>query len=92
MTFNGTRYVVEIPFKSNHDTLPDNYQLCERRLGRLKKRLLQNPDMVSQYEKIFTEYENDGIIERVFDTEEASPKYVHYLPHQPVIRKDKETT
>ena len=48
--------------------------------------------MVSQYEKIFTEYENDGIIERMFDSEGASPRYVHYFPHHPVIRKDKETT
>ena len=32
ITFNGTRYVVKVSFKSNHDTLPDNYQLCEKRL------------------------------------------------------------
>ena len=31
ITFNDTRYVVKLPFKSNHDTLPDNYQLREKR-------------------------------------------------------------
>ena len=36
---NGTRYVVKLPFKPDHDLLPDNFNVCERRLKALKTHL-----------------------------------------------------
>ena len=36
---NGVRYVTKLPFKPDHDLLPDNYEICKNRLINLKKLL-----------------------------------------------------
>ena len=93
ITFNGNRYVTKLPFKPNHEFLPDNYRLCESRLAKLRKRLSSNPQLLSDYDKIFQSYQKDGIIEIVDESEiMTEPGAVHYLPHRPVVRQDKETT
>ena len=51
------------------------------------------PELLSDYNKIFQDYLKDGIIEKVDDSETITkPGGVHYLPHRPVVRQDKETT
>ena len=46
--------------------------------------------MEEEYYKVFEQYEEDQIIEKVYDSGE--PGKVHYLPHRPVVRIDKDTT
>ena len=41
---------------------------------------------------MFREYEREGIIERVEQEDISEPGCVHYLPHRPVIREDRDTT
>ena len=89
--FDGSRYVTSLPFKPHHQFLPDNYSIAKYRLYNLKKQLDNNPDLKTEYDKIFKNYLNEGIIEEVKD-ESAIPGCVHYLPHRAVIRNDKETT
>ena len=36
---DGVKYVTKLPFKPDHDLLPDNYEICKNRLINLKKRL-----------------------------------------------------
>jgi hypothetical protein len=49
--------------------------------------------ILNDYDKIFKDYEQNGIIEQVPANEVARKvDQVHYLPHRPVIREDKETT
>ena len=43
-----------------------------------------------QYNDIFTDYSDNGIIEEV-DTTEDNKKLLHYVPYHPVVHKDKET-
>ena len=43
-----------------------------------------------QYNNIFKDYLDNGITERV-DTSADNKELVHYLPHHPVVREDKET-
>ena len=43
-----------------------------------------------QCNNIFKDYLDNGIIEKV-DTPVDNKELVHYLPHHPVVRKDKET-
>ena len=31
--FDGNRYEVSLPWKEHHPSLPDHYELCEKRLG-----------------------------------------------------------
>ena len=93
ISFNGKRYVTKLPFKSEHDMLPDNFEMCKQRLKSLKKRLNNNPELLNEYDKIIADYKNKGIVEVVHDPGwDTEPGGVHYLPHRAVIRADKETT
>ena len=49
ITFENGRYQVHLPWKQSHPPLPDNYDLCRRRLGGLMKRLSQNPERLRLY-------------------------------------------
>ena len=40
------RYEVSLPWRGHHDNLPDNYNLSQRRLYGLLKRLQQNPEVL----------------------------------------------
>ena len=73
--------------------LPDNYQLCLKRLHGLVKRLKQDSAILSEYNSTIKKQMQQGIVERVESSEEE-PKCAHYmyLPHHAVVRQDKETT
>ena len=59
----------------------------------LKKRLNQNHDFLNIYDEIIKDYLNQGIVEKVPRlSEHKDPGTVHYLPHQAVIKKDREAT
>ena len=90
--FNGERYVTKLPFKEHDDLLPDNFQLSKNRLATLKKRLNKNPQLLSDYDQIFKQYEVSGIIQRVSESDDVETGKIHYLSHRPVVRQDKETT
>ena len=92
IVFNGKRYVTKLPFKEENEVIPDNYSLCVRRLDSLQKRLRTKPELFKEYDEIFQQYKKDGIIEQVEDDEISECGKVHYLPHRPVVRHDKETT
>lgn len=61
---DGNRYVTKLPFKIDHDCLPDNFDVCKRRLKSLKNRL-EKQNILYEYDQIFKDYEEAGIIERV---------------------------
>ena len=88
--FDGERYTTKLPFKKHHEYLPDNYQLSKNRLVSLKRRLDKNCELKEEYNNIIQGYKREGIVEEV-DTL-GCPGKVHYLPHQPVVRNEKETT
>ncbi len=50
--FTEGRYEVSLPWKDSVLTLPDNYQLCRRRLYSLLQRLRQEPDTMKEYDAI----------------------------------------
>ena len=89
---DGTRYVTKLPFKPDHDMLPDNYLASERRLRSNIKRL-NSSDIFEEYEEVIKSYEHDGIIEKVPINEiNKESGQVHYLPHRAVVKKDRLTT
>ena len=58
----------------------------------MKSKLVAN-NILDDYDDIFHEYEENHIIERVPSDQIAKETgQVHYLPHRPVIRNDKDTT
>ena len=87
--FEEGRYKVPLPWKEFHETLGDNYQLCERRLRGLLKRLRHEPEVLKLYNSTIQDQLMNGIVEPV-PTE--SNGAVHYLPHHGIVRADKTTT
>ena len=89
---DGSRYVTKLPFKPDHDRLPDNYLASERRLRSNIKKLSSN-EIYEEYHEIIKNYERDGIIEKVQKSEvNKESGQVHYLPHRAVVKKDRLTT
>ena len=67
--------------KPDHEPLADNFNVCEGRLKSLKQRL-KSQGILHEYNKIFTDYEKNGIIERVPSHEiSRDVGEAHYLPH-----------
>ena len=93
ISFNNNRYEVSLPWREGHLKLPDNYEICLRRLTGLMKRLRQNPDLLQAYDDIIQEQLKAGIVEKVQEREPPQGhKRIHYLPHHPVVREDKSTS
>ena len=63
--FENNHYVVSLPWREYHDTLPDNYELC---MGRLKSTLTclrKNPPLLDRYHKVIQDQIEARIIEEV---------------------------
>ena len=87
--FQDGRYKVPLPWKEFHEPLGDNYQLCEKRLRGLLKRLRHEPEVLKRYNSTIQDQLEKGIIEPAPDETKST---VHYLPHHGVVRSDKTTT
>ena len=81
-------YEVGLPWKDR--TLPNStgYTMCLRRLRQLQSRLKKDRDLFQDYDQIIREQEKTAIVEQTNCKETSG----HFLPHQGVIRQDKETT
>ena len=86
------RYEVHLPWKESHPPLPDNYELCRKRLDGLLRRLRQSPERLLQYDAVIRDQLRQGVVEVVADPTQYVEGQVHYLPHHAVIRQDKQTT
>lgn len=86
------RYKVKLPFKDNLEVLPDNYNMSLVRLNSLMKRLKKDPEVMKEYDRVIQEQIAEGIVEPVAEGDNCSPGTVHYIPHQPVVRKESLST
>ena len=92
ITTKDDRYEVSLPFKENHEIIPDNFSVSEQRLGSLLKKLKNQPEVLQEYDNIISDQLDKGIIEKVDIKQDIGIGKVHYLPHRAVIREDKSTT
>ena len=90
--FTEGRYQVQLPFKEDHELLPDNFALCKSRLISLLKRRNLKPEVLKHYDDVIRDQEKQGIVEPVVQGTNNGVGKVHYLPHHEVIRVDKDTT
>ncbi|KAF8774066.1 hypothetical protein HNY73_016660 [Argiope bruennichi] len=86
---NG-RYELQLPWKHDPANLPDNKGLTWVRHEKVIKRAASN-GFLREYQKVFEDWENLGIIESVPEEEVKATK-CHYLAHRPVIKLQSETT
>ena len=89
--YDGHRYTARLPWREIHRALPDNYSLSQKRLQATVKKLRKTPEILQEYDSIIREQMQLGIVEEVPAAEDVIGE-VHYLPHHPVIRHDKQTT
>ena len=92
ITFRDGRYEVCLPWKNPRPILHNNFELCVKRLRGLLTRLRGDHEILKEYDAVIRAQIERGIVEPVNSTAEAHVSSVHYLPHHPVIRRDKETT
>ncbi|XP_065902557.1 uncharacterized protein [Dysidea avara] len=99
--FHENYYEVSLPWKEGHCDLPNHFSLSLNRLRHLQHKLLRNPDLLTEYNRIIEEQLQKGIIEQVnapipgqFEkyTLNKRGESVHYLPHHTVIRRERATT
>ena len=89
--YENNHYVVNLPWKPDHAELPDNYDLSNKSLLGLLKRLRNEPEVLEEYDNVIRDQLNKGLVESVPEPNEGA-KRVHYLPQHTVIRQDKATT
>lgn len=92
VSFQDGRYCVRLSWKSPRVTLPDNFDLSQKRLFNLLKRLRQTPHILAQYDETIQEQIRRGIVEVVNSSDIGPIGTTHYLPHHAVIKEDKQTT
>ena len=83
---------MSLPWKDSHPELPDNYQGIVKRLQSQLRRLKQRPCVLRDYDHAIRDQMESGRIEEIPETKMTSGRNVHNLPHNAVIRHDKETT
>ncbi|TKR73197.1 hypothetical protein L596_020535 [Steinernema carpocapsae] len=85
------RYEVQLPFKEGmREQVPSNYAIAAKRLKSTYDLVIRDPDLGQKTDDIFKHQLEKGIIELVPTHYQESG--THYLPHQPVVRPDKDTT
>ncbi|GFV45675.1 DUF1758 domain-containing protein [Trichonephila clavipes] len=84
------RYELQLPCKHDPVILPDNKGLTWARHDKVIKRAESN-GFLREYQKVFEDWENLGIIE-IVPEEEVKAVKCHYLAHRAVIKVQSETT
>ena len=91
--FKEGRYEVSLSWKESHPKLPDNYQLSQKRLDGLIRRLKRDPEILREYNAILQTQLERGIVEAVdLRDDSVSNLIIYYLHHHAVVRRDKSTT
>ncbi|XP_055928686.1 uncharacterized protein LOC129959818 [Argiope bruennichi] len=80
----NNRYVVSLPWIEGHLPLPDNFELSEKRLRKVVKRL-KTKGLFEAYGALFKEWLKENI-SKVTKDEVILP--AHYLPHLPVLKEN----
>ncbi|GFT03699.1 integrase catalytic domain-containing protein [Trichonephila clavipes] len=90
--YNNNRYVVELLFRKHWNELSNNISVAKQRFQSLWGRLRRDKTLYTQYKETIQDYLNQGIIEKVNDTEINVHKPMYYLPHQAIKKEGRVTT
>ena len=91
VTFNGERYVTNLPWNGNEEFLQDHKKLALSRLESTTKSIIAK-GRLKEYDDVLREQVGAGILEEVPEQDINTNKRCHYTPHHAVIREDKATT
>ncbi|XP_035221947.1 uncharacterized protein LOC118194846 [Stegodyphus dumicola] len=82
------RYEVQLPWVIEKDCLSPNFDIARQRLNSTTHRLIQKGKF-EDYKNVFTDWLNEGIIEKV--PEHEMNNQCHYLPHKGVFKETSTT-
>ena len=95
VSFENSRYQVELPFNDNASRLLDNVKQAHARLNILNKKLEKDPPLKQRYSDVFSELESLGIIEEVPEIDiqrQSADNSTFYMPHRPIVKEDRVST
>ena len=91
--YEKRHYEVSLPWIKDYSKLPCHYNLSFNRLKHLQFWLLKRLELLTEYNNIFQEQLQNGIIKRVETSKDNNAvKVTHYMPHHAAVREDKKTT
>ena len=82
-------YEARLPWKPDHCAVPTNQDLAMARLYSTTRKL-EKINKLEEYHQVMLEQVEEGILEEIPD--KPTGAVVHYIPHQPVIREEAEST
>ena len=56
---------MKLPFKEDVSLVSDNYEMSQNRLNKLKTKLSQNRDNLTEYDNVMKDQLKNGIIEKI---------------------------
>ena len=92
--FLHEQYKVGLPWLRERSEMPDHYNLCFNPLKYLQRRLIKEPGILEEYQRLLNDQLSRSIIEHVTsdDRSSSSKTCVHCLPHHPVVKQNRSTT
>jgi hypothetical protein len=85
------RYEVKLPWRKRVTGICDNYKIAEKRLKAVHTKLQKDSELMVEYDNIMRTQLELGILEEV-PADKPEPGQVYYMPHLPVVRRDKDST
>lgn len=85
------RFIVQLLLKDNMSNLGESYNIAEKRLKSLERRLEKEPELKQQYHNFIKEYLQLGHMKEV-SSNALQGENVYYIPHHAVIKEDSTTT
>jgi len=87
--FCNGHYQLPLPWRYDHQLLPDNLKVAQKRLSGLQRCLAKDADMLSKYVERTQSILDAGYAEEVPQDEIKTSGRVWYLPHHGVINPKK---
>ena len=89
-TYDGTRFVVGLPWISPTVSLANNYETAFRRLRSIEHRFNRDPTFAEKYTAVISDYIQNGFARRIKASEVVGREgRTWYLPHHGVINPQK---
>ena len=89
LTFCDKTYLTKLPFRFYDEVIPNNFRTAKSRLNSLQRKFDKDPSLFEKYSGFIEDHKSQGIIQEVKDSRKLGN--VHYLPHQPVVRTERDT-
>ena len=82
-------YQTKLPFRNQNDSMPNNRLQAIQYANSLKRRLLKDEKLHTNYADFMADLETKGYAEKISDEQKGHPGQVWYIPHHSVVHPKK---